>query len=414
MRNTAGFDFQKPVCETGSPVSSASVDVRSTASSPSQPFSPVMPSIAPVGRAPGARVPRIYRRSGGFSAFSSEYVAARRRRAYSSTSVLSDAAYSTGSQAVASSDGSTLADDDVRSPSANLRVEVHGEGPSTSDLSSPITPMSPGFRMAGTDEDRTSGSNSLGLRGFEWNAPQYRPSHSPLARSSHLPPLPESEIAEHTPGIPEWTPSESISPRSADSPAQRARTYSFATDTAGHESVPSSATASPFTPATTAFSSPAPLTCEMPPPSAAGSHDVCTIIFPVPPSTQFSRAADLSARLSHASNTAVLDQVKAMCGENTLQQVIIALSTIERSELNDLALLELVAHNMGLVDLDRACSVRERKEAEEAVMDDQYEKRWKAFEALAFALGLTMRDVCEAKARCGPPGTLCVGPACRR
>jgi hypothetical protein len=127
--------------------------------------------------------------------------------------------------------------------------------------------------------------------------------------------------------------------------------------------------------------------------SPTSSH----IIFPVPPSTQFSCAADLSARLSLASNTAVLERVKTVCGENTLQSVI------ERSELNDFALLELVADQMGLFDLDRICSANGRKEVEEAVMEEQYEIRWKGFEAVAFALGLTTRDVCEANQRFGPP-----------
>ncbi len=140
------------------------------------------------------------------------------------------------------------------------------------------------------------------------------------------------------------------------------------------------------------------------------------IIFPVPPSPQFSRAADLSARLSHSRNTEIIDQVKGACGEERLQEVVTALGTVEREEMDDLALLEHVAQKMGLVDLDHACSgstgFEERSRAEDQVLldTDGYERRWEAFEALCLALGLEMRDVCEAKRRCGPPGMACSLP----
>ncbi|KDN46273.1 hypothetical protein K437DRAFT_108641 [Tilletiaria anomala UBC 951] len=193
-----GFSLQKnklvtavqPEHRHSPPEPTLRVTVASTPSSTSQLLSSTYLSEQG-GRA--ARPPHDYRRPGGFIAFSRECHAARQRqRALSSASELSEA-LSTGSQAVASSEGSTLADEDVWSP-PHPYCELLGLYHSSDAAGWPSS-----HDELDSDNEKTPSLNASNVHGFEWaNAvvpPKevHRRAPSPASRR-HLSPLPETEV----------------------------------------------------------------------------------------------------------------------------------------------------------------------------------------------------------------------------
>lgn len=302
---------------------------------------------------PPLQSPPIKRRPDGFTAYSREWQAVRRQRAAQNLSVgTPSSVVSTGSEAVASSEGSTVADfEPLSSPGeddANDEDEDMWGTQHAAHLSSKDSLGSIDGRLARTD----GGAGTT----------------TPSARSSSK--LPAGELgldfggdqAEH------------------DDDARRSQRTSGVSRSpvlpAAHQAFPTIASKS--------------------------RHQPDQIVFPIPPGT--SRAKVLAQQVQS------IDFVSSAIGEQAWIKAKRLMSEMERETMSDRELIERLALGyFGLVDLESK-DPSKREEAEAVMCDDVdgYTKRWKAFASLLMSLEAPVQTLTEAERRCGPGEALCI------
>lgn len=309
---------------------------------------------------PGSSAPKIHRRPGGFSSFSQELDAIKRARARAT----SDAAFSSGSQAVASSDGTPPSDFDILSPDSPARAGGGlGADPNNSNTSG-IGHLSLGRlgRVGEAEEegDENGDDQHLG-RG---------------AASALRGDVPEGEL-----GI------------DFGDEQEENNNGKFLLSPSGPATVKLPTGASPQSPPRSGT-------------NARGLRPTDHIIIPVAPGGPQSRPQALQALLRSEDLQPLLrDVVIPAIGAPAWSRAFHLLADVERSESSDRELLERLAKRcFSLVDLD-AEHPAARAKAEEVVCEDVegYVKRWKAFERfIDEGLGVPPTSVAEAQRRCAP------------
>lgn len=298
--------------------------------------------------------PPVRRRPGGFSAYSKEWQAVRRHRARNRT--VSDApssAISTGNQAVASSEGSTITDDETlltpneenweSSPSYPQKgglSSLGSMGQITKDIDS-IPPPAPSARR--------DGGLLAGDMGLDFGEGQHEHALPSLdePQNSGMLMTPISPSPDRSPDL-----SEAAEPQ-RDQKSQ--------------------------------------------------SH----LIFPVGPCG--SRATALGKHLDSDRPRDKYRLIEAAIGVKAWNKAKRLLSSVERGELSDKELLECLATGcFGLVDLE-AQDLRKREQAEDTICEDVegYTKQWKAFVSLLVSMEVPGSSIAEAGRRCAPGEVLC-------
>lgn len=311
---------------------------------------------------PSVAAPKIHRRPGGFSSFSQELEAIKRAR----TRATSDAAFSSGSQAVASSEGTPPSDFDILSPDSPARAGGGLSADPNNSNSSGIGHLSLGSlgRVGETEDEEAAEEQHAG----------------PGATSALRGDVPEGEL-----GI------------------------DFGDDQEENNDgkfllSPSSSASGKLPPG--AYPPPSPTTSSKPGTNARGLRPTDHIIIPVPPGGPQSRPQALQALLrSDDLQPLITDVVIPAIGAPAWSRAFHLLADVERSESPDRELLERLARRcFGLVDLD-AEHPAARAKAEEVVCEDleAYERRFRAFERfIDEGLGVPQTSVAEAKRRCAP------------
>ncbi|CAO1627448.1 unnamed protein product [Parajaminaea phylloscopi] len=313
----------------------------------------------PVLAGVSGRSPPVRRRPGGFSAYSKEWQAVKRQRTRQRnvSDAPSSSVLSTGSQVVASSEGSTIPGSESTSPEDEVRTPSHsadglvGSFGFMSDLSNDLPDLAP-LAPSAPSAARKEGSTAHEEFGLDFGNGQ----EEDLSRS-----------AQTTPATPA-TPTTPWSPVTAGSL---------------------------WTSPTMRRHSPAPEDTKR------RTH----LIFPVGPCG--SRAQALGKHLDGSQDR--FRQIEATIGVKAWNQAKRILSSVERGELSDKELLELLAQQcFGMADLESEDPAA-RAAAERAVCEDveEYMRRWKAFASLLRAMDVPNATIAEAGKRCAPGEVLC-------
>lgn len=349
------------------------------------------------------RNPRAARRPGGFASLAQEFEHSRRARAMSSGSAFSDAGMSINSEALGSSEASTIDDGWNRlspghAPESSLVTdkfpERHPVGLTSMPLSSPPPPPPQPLSRASDNAERERTPPSSHHQRDTWGS-------SPTG----------SDAESHTDslGLGNFSPDSSMAALSPTSPASSFASMSPEPEHKAAAAMPSMHTVLDTPPVTRARSTS----------QSQGGHPPETIIFPIPPGRGFSRPKELRNVLSDPTHAPVLAQCEETCGPGQFAQAKLLLCSAERRELPDRALLERVAQAFGLVDHHShssssthpspSPSSRTREEQDridDMLCEESYPLKWKAFARFCEVLCIAPQDIAEARKRCGPlPGS---------
>lgn len=346
--------------------------------------------------------PRVYRRAGGFDSYSKELEARRRYRARAT----SDVAFSSGSQAVDSSEGTPLSDyslsvDSQGSTSSPVVHSPLGRSerewdqvvrprdlstmPSLSGMAEAVLPASaPSSRrgLVGEGELGMSfGEEQEENQEAKFSMPSRRGrsmSDASIASSSSMSSSDESGLSRSG-VLPEAT--------SPPRPDLQGRSRS-ALETSPNS--PSAAAAAHLVEGTHL--------------SARGLRKMDHIIIPIAPGHHQSRSQALSIWLKGSETEDLRHQMPQAIGTDRWNQAVQIMTTRDRREVRDQTLLEQLAMGpFGLVDLIQA-DPHKRAAAEQILCEDLegYQKRWEGFELLLEQLGVPRGTIGEAERRCGP------------
>ncbi|SJX63959.1 uncharacterized protein SRS1_14659 [Sporisorium reilianum f. sp. reilianum] len=146
-----------------------------------------------------------------------------------------------------------------------------------------------------------------------------------------------------------------------------------------------------------------------PSPAIAASPRSPSIVFPISPNPSISRAHEFTKLLDTPRCHDAFQHIQRVCGTETAESIRTLITTSERGELHDEALLEQIARMLGLVDHERAQLVggRDAEAADVVLAEEGYEGRWDAFVALCRALGVGEYELGMARRRCGPAVDTC-------
>lgn len=290
--------------------------------------------------------PEIYRRQGGFASFSRDMTAAKRMHGRT-RSESGASALSTGSQVIASSEGTPISDysgsfddnESLRTPELDTVDEAASE--------------------AATDHSGKGKIMPTGDLGLDFGDGVNEDAGDAFATSP-----PDSSAA---------------SPLSQDGegPSTPRRRRSDANMT--------------------------------PPLSPRGLRQSDHIIIPVSPGAERSRSEVMTSLLRNPRFESISQLANSSIGEAAWERAKFFLSHAERQRVNDKQLLETLAtEHFGLVDLD-STDRDERAKAEEIICEDleAYTKRWEAFHELLEGLGVPLSSISEAERRCAPGSILC-------
>jgi hypothetical protein len=351
-----------------------------TASAPQSASLSASTSPMPPTSATSITSPRVFRRPGGFAAFSREYERAyqarRRRHARASSSAsIESVAFSTGSQAIASEDDDDF-DDDGES---ELYASEYDSRARTQQ-----------------DEDAAPLSSHAMERSFA------------AASSRHFSDMSDGGFAPLTPFSP--SPSGRTTPASSAcvSPVQERK--AFATPVVSPsiaESWPSSWNSGAGSGASRAIPSVALPRVRREPtmlrnrrlPSPPPGRS--TLLFAIPPSQD--RRSALAALLAAPEASSVLAHISTTLGDGALTALHRLVASQPRADLSDEELLQRLGRDVFRL-VDAASPSPDAHEEQERLCDPKYAERWHAFERLMKDLfGLDAAVVAEAHGRAGPP-----------
>lgn len=296
--------------------------------------------------------PQIYRRPGGFSSFSRDLTSAKHGRSRSESGA---SAMSTGSQAIASSEGTPVSD-----YFASFEDDDGLDTPELDTVDDSDDECFDGF-VRPKKLDRRIPAGDLGL---DFGDGINEESTDVFSGSSAA-----SSSSANSPISPIFSP-----PTGGQSTPRRRRSQDTVT----------------------------------PPLSPRGLRSKDHIIIPVSPGAERSRTEVMASLVNNARFESISRRARSAIGPESWDKATHYLSHAERQEVNDKQLLEYLAVEcFRLVDLD-SHDRKEREKAEEVVCEDleAYTKRWEAFHDVLDGLGVPPSSIKEAERRCAPGSIL--------